>query len=80
MKLDNPCFDKKTKTDCPDRSVGCSITCTKWAEYTKRRAELRKKHFAEIAANSFINQTMYDRWLDNVTDRVQNRRRRQHKS
>jgi hypothetical protein len=35
--MDNPCFDKKTRTSCPERCCGCASTCEKWAEYTEHR-------------------------------------------
>lgn len=35
--MDSPCFDVKTKTDCPDRKKGCAITCKKWADYVIKR-------------------------------------------
>lgn len=41
LKLDippNPCYNPKTRTDCPDRCAGCARTCEKWAEYEKARA------------------------------------------
>ena len=41
----NPCYDKKTKTDCPDRKPGCGANCEKWAEYVKLRdAEYERRH------------------------------------
>ena len=35
--MENPCYDTKTKTDCPYRSTGCSSTCKLWIEYVKKR-------------------------------------------
>lgn len=32
-----PCYNRVTKTDCPDRSVTCHGTCKKWAEYEAER-------------------------------------------
>lgn len=33
-----PCFDAKTKTDCPSRSLACHVTCEEWAAYEERRS------------------------------------------
>ena len=35
--MDNPCYNKSTKTDCPDRTEGCAITCPKWTKYVEER-------------------------------------------
>ena len=35
--MDNPCYNKATKTDCPDRHSGCGATCEKWAAYVVKR-------------------------------------------
>lgn len=45
MSMKNPCFDKKTRTDCPDRCAGCGATCEKWKEYEQNRNQMyaRKK-------------------------------------
>lgn len=48
-----PCFDIKTKTDCPDRKVGCAVTCERWAEYVEARDEdyRHRKDLSEIGAS-----------------------------
>lgn len=33
----SPCYDPKTKTDCPKRRVGCHSSCEEWAEHVKER-------------------------------------------
>lgn len=33
-----PCYDRKNKIDCPDRSGNCARSCTKWQQYEKARA------------------------------------------
>lgn len=35
--MNNPCYNAKTREDCPSRCAGCSATCKKWAEYVKDR-------------------------------------------
>ena len=35
--MDCPCYNKLTKTSCPDRIEGCAVTCPKWAAYVKER-------------------------------------------
>lgn len=44
----SPCYNPKTKIDCPDRSAGCSATCPKWAKYV----EERNKVYAERMVTS----------------------------
>lgn len=39
--MKNPCYDIKTKTDCPDRKGGCNKDCEKWAKW----CELRNKDY-----------------------------------
>lgn len=29
----SPCFDKKTMTDCPLRTIHCKSTCLRWKRY-----------------------------------------------
>lgn len=52
-----PCYDKKTRTDCPDRymnaetGIGCKSTCEKWKAYEEQRNkqyELRKQESQRI--------------------------------
>lgn len=49
--MTNPCYNKHTKADCPDRKPGCAGKCEKWAEYVKLRevkyAERRKAYFSK---------------------------------
>lgn len=33
MLTKSPCFDEATRTDCPNRHVGCRDTCEAWKEY-----------------------------------------------
>lgn len=50
-EIESPCFDRKTKTDCPRRCAGCSVDCPEWNKYLKERDELYKKRKIESAAN-----------------------------
>jgi hypothetical protein len=50
----SPCYDVATKTSCPKRKEGCSITCEKWAEYEKQRAEVYRQRIINAQANSVI--------------------------
>jgi hypothetical protein len=52
--IESPCYDTKTKTDCPRRCEGCAINCPEWAEYVEKRDEARRKRYAESSANSAI--------------------------
>ena len=43
--MDNPCYDKTTKTDCPKRHPGCGADCPDWAAYVvERDAEYIRRH------------------------------------
>lgn len=35
--MTHPCFDHKSRQDCPRRHAGCAATCPEWAEYEKKR-------------------------------------------
>ena len=37
--LESPCYDPKTKTDCPRRCAGCSVDCPDWAEHVAKRED-----------------------------------------
>ena len=41
--IPNPCYDNKTKEDCPDRHECCATTCKKWKEYESKR----KQHYED---------------------------------
>ena len=58
--MTNPCYDKRTNTDCPDRKAGCASSCPKWQEYEKIRNEGYKAKAKAFASESF-NETSLDR-------------------
>lgn len=35
--MNSPCFDAKSKTDCPRRCAGCAKDCQEWDEYVRQR-------------------------------------------
>ena len=49
-----PCYEPKTRTDCPKRCVGCKSYCKAWAEYQaiheQETSEInrRKRHHLDI--------------------------------
>jgi len=45
MSTPPPCYNRKTRTDCPRRAVGCRATCPEWQEY-------EVAHAAENAARA----------------------------
>ena len=47
--MKNPCYNKLTKTDCPDRKSGCGATCKKWADYVRERDEEYIKRYWDKA-------------------------------
>ena len=46
----SPCYNLITKTDCPDRKVGCSSKCEKWKKYEAMRNEEYERRQMEYAA------------------------------
>lgn len=43
-KIVNPCYNTKTKTDCPRRAAGCREKCNKFKIYkTLKRIEQKQK-------------------------------------
>ena len=72
----NPCYDKKTKTDCHERRCGCAVTCPKWAAYAKEKDEyykkLKIKRDAEIATQIVFEK----RSSDHIKALARDRRRR----
>lgn len=39
----NPCWDTKTKTDCPNRKLGCRTDCAAWIEYNEEAEKVRNE-------------------------------------
>lgn len=60
-KIDNPCYDSETKTDCPRRHCGCQVECPEWKEYEAKRSELYRQRAVAYRANSIIKDTKYER-------------------
>lgn len=60
-KIDNPCYDSETKTDCPRRCGGCQVDCPEWKEYEAKRAELYRQRAVQYRANSIIKDIKYER-------------------
>ena len=40
--LKPPCYNRETKTDCPNRKDGCRSDCEKWQEFEKDNALARE--------------------------------------
>lgn len=49
-----PCYDRLTKTDCPDRHGGCQLNCEKWQAYVVERDKVYEKRKNDALANSTI--------------------------
>lgn len=49
--MDSPCYDKKTKTDCPRRCKGCAVNCPEWAAYVRER----NKVYEQRAKIMYVN-------------------------
>lgn len=52
--IKNPCYNTTTKTDCPDRSLGCAARCPKWAEYVKQRDAMYQQRNREKEAERYF--------------------------
>ena len=55
-----PCYNRQTKTDCPDRCSGCQRACEKWQAYVVERDKAYEHRKAEYFANSIISETRND--------------------
>lgn len=49
--MKSPCYDPTTKTDCPRRSMGCSVGCPDWANYIYERDREYARRAKETRAN-----------------------------
>lgn len=59
--MNNPCFNSKTKTDCPRRCVGCASACPDWAEYTQKRNDQYEQAYVEKKAIHVCSSVRHDR-------------------
>lgn len=73
-ELENPCYDTKTKTDCPRRCGGCQLNCPEWKAYEVKRAELYRKRTVQYQANSVIEENKFDAHAKFVKKRERIRR------
>jgi hypothetical protein len=58
--MDNPCYDKITKTSCSRRCAGCSIDCPDWKLYESERNEKyyqKKTEYSHVANSYEIQRT-----------------------
>ena len=52
--MDNPCYNRQTKTDCSDRHAGCAAGCSRWATHCEKRNEQYEKINKERAIENAI--------------------------
>lgn len=69
--MQNPCYNKATKTDCPKRSVGCGENCPEWKKYV----ESRDKAYIERALVANANRTLTDGHLQRIKKSLKNKRK-----
>ena len=54
-----PCYDDQTKTDCPERHVGCRADCPEWQAWEKVHAEeietIRRKRDEYDRVENFLS-------------------------
>lgn len=76
-KLDippNPCYNPKTRTDCPNRCVGCARTCSKWAEYKKARDEVYENRKVNFEAEQIRHVQIHKREKEVLKKQIRYRR------
>lgn len=50
--MENPCYDKVNKVDCPRRHGGCAVDCPEWKKYIEERDKVYMIRKYECDANS----------------------------
>ena len=70
--MKSPCYNPETKTDCPDRSSGCAVTCPKWAEYVQERDAEYDRRKAETEAKATISENRSARWARSQKQKTRN--------
>jgi hypothetical protein len=55
-----PCYNRQTKTDCPDRCGGCQLACEKWKAYVVERDKAYEKRMVEFYANAAMSEHRCD--------------------
>lgn len=73
-ELENPCYDRATKTSCPDRCGGCQLNCPKWKAYEVKRDELYRKRLIQYQANSVIGEARHDIHMKYVKKQIRLKR------
>ena len=56
--MNNPCYDKKTKTDCPRRHSSCALDCPEWAKYCEERGKEYKRRLINTEKDFLIGKAM----------------------
>lgn len=56
----SPCYDEKTRTDCPRRHAGCAATCPEWAKYDEYRKSVYKERQNNSLVDSVIKESIFD--------------------
>ena len=51
--MTNPCYDKPTRTDCPNRKAGCGASCPKWAAYVVERDRKYVERYRKRQSSTF---------------------------
>ena len=76
----HPCFDEKTRTDCPRRYVGCKADCARWQEWlivhAEEKAEIQRKKHHDNDVNTFLMGQGLRQRRGNQAKNEQERRRR----
>lgn len=74
MRLNSPCYDPTTKTDCPRRCAGCAETCPEWEKYVEERDALYEKFRSEREANSVISHNSFNHQIKSCKKKMETRR------
>lgn len=70
--LQPPCYDPRTHTDCPLRTISCHTTCDKWQAFEKVKAEHYAKREQEFRYNN--QEFTYQRTLSKRIERRRHKR------
>lgn len=77
--MNNPCYDKVTGTDCPQRRSGCAVECPKWAQYVaERNAGYERYNLQRDIENGFYD-SMRARNRMSMRNKMKETRRRREK-
>lgn len=73
-ELESPCYDRKTKTDCPRRCGGCQVDCPEWKAYCEERQKIYDKRAIESDVHAIMLEHSGDAYFKHVKKKQRMRR------